>query len=91
MADPEPSVYFLDLGDSSLNFDVRVYVKDINDWLPVTHDLHMGLVKALRENGIEIPYPQRDIHVRSVADASGREIFSMEAQETEKPPVRGVP
>ncbi len=35
------------LGDSSLNFDVRVYVKDMNDWLPVMHEFHMAVVNAL--------------------------------------------
>jgi potassium efflux system protein len=34
--------------------------------MPLNHDLHMALDKALREAGIEIPFPQRDLHLRSV-------------------------
>ena len=34
--------------------------------MPLTHDLHVALNKALAENGIEIPFPQQDIHLRSV-------------------------
>ena len=65
LEDPAPAVYFLGLGDSSLNFDIRVYVKDLGDWLPVMHEFHMNVVKTLAEHGVEIPFPQRDLHIRS--------------------------
>ncbi len=63
---PAPSVYFLSLGESSLDFDVRVYVRNMGDWLPVVHEYHVAIVEALTAHGIQIPFPQRDIHVRSV-------------------------
>ncbi len=63
--DPEPSVYFMGFGDSSLDFTVRVFVKDYTDLWPVSHALHVEIDDALREVGIEIPFPQRDIHVRT--------------------------
>ncbi len=66
LKDPEPSVMFLEFGDSSLNFSIRVHVSELGHRLPVTHDLHMRLLAALRKEGIEIPFPQRDLHVRSV-------------------------
>lgn len=66
LTDPEPSVLLVGFGDSSLNFSIRVYVSELGDRMPVTHDLHIRLEKALREHKIEIPFPQRDIHVRSV-------------------------
>jgi potassium efflux system protein len=65
LSDPEPSVLLIGFGESSLDFSIRVYVSELLNRLPVTHDLHVRLEKALREHKIEIPFPQRDIHVRS--------------------------
>ena len=67
MRDPAPSVLFRQFGDSSLNFDLRAYVADFESYLPVLNDLHMCITKAFRQAGIEIPFPQRDLHVRSVS------------------------
>ncbi|MGR8933724.1 MAG: mechanosensitive ion channel domain-containing protein [Gammaproteobacteria bacterium] len=66
LKDPEPSVLFLGFGDSSLNFSIRVYVNELANRLPLTHELHMRIERALREHGIEIPFPQRDLHLRSI-------------------------
>jgi potassium efflux system protein len=65
LEEPRPTIFFTEFGDSSLNFEIRVFVKDRLRRLPLTHDLHMALDKALREAGIEIPFPQRDLHLRS--------------------------
>lgn len=67
LAEPEPSVLLVGFGDSSLNFSIRIFVSELSNRLPVAHDLHVRLEKALREHKIEIPFPQRDVHVRSVA------------------------
>ena len=63
---PAPSVFLLAFGDSALRFSVYVYVSETAHRLPVTHDLHLRLLNALKEHHIEIPFPQRDIHIRSV-------------------------
>jgi len=73
LADPEPSVVLVGFGDSSLNFSIRVFVSELFNRLPVTHDLHIRLERALREHNIEIPFPQRDIHVRSVVHEHDQE------------------
>lgn len=70
LKDPEPSVMLIELGDSALTFSVRVFVSETANRMPVTHDLHTRLVKALKEHNIEIPFPQRDIHIRSVMPES---------------------
>ncbi|MDX1433593.1 MAG: mechanosensitive ion channel [Gammaproteobacteria bacterium] len=62
---PEPAVYFLGFGESALDFEVRVFVRELGHRLPLMHELHMSIDRALRENGFEIPFPQRDIHIRS--------------------------
>jgi potassium efflux system protein len=66
---PPPTVFFLGFGDSSLNFEVRVYVREILNRIPLLHELHMAIDRALREHKIEIPFPQRDLHLRTVAAA----------------------
>lgn len=62
---PAPAIFFLGFGESSLDFEVRVFVKDFLHRWPVRHELHMEIDKALRKAGIEIPFPQRDLHLRS--------------------------
>ncbi len=66
MVDPRPTIFFTGFGDSALNFDIRVFVKDHLLRMPLIHDLHMALNKSLADAGIEIPFPQRDLHLRSV-------------------------
>jgi small-conductance mechanosensitive channel len=54
-------------GESSLDFQLRAFTK-IDTLLSVRDQLNMAVDKAFREAGIEIAFPQRDIHVRSVED-----------------------
>ena len=61
---PEPSVLFIGLGDSSLNFEVRAIVSNINKRLHVISDINFAIDAAFREHGIEIPFPQRDLNFR---------------------------
>jgi len=56
---------FLAFGDSSLNFELRCHIKNIDNRLLVLSDLNYKLDALFRQNNIEIPFPQRDIHVRS--------------------------
>ncbi|AZT85868.1 mechanosensitive ion channel protein MscS [Marinobacter sp. NP-4(2019)] len=69
--DPAPAVFCVGLGDSSIDFEVRVFVKDLLDIMPLSHEIHASVTKALREAGIEIPFPQRDLHVRTIPDLHG--------------------
>ncbi|MGO9451993.1 MAG: mechanosensitive ion channel family protein [Candidatus Binataceae bacterium] len=63
---PPPEVRFASLGDSSLNFELLLWI-NVKEVQPerVRSDLYFGLFRALKEAGIEIPFPQRDIHIRS--------------------------
>jgi potassium efflux system protein len=67
---PPPDVRFVGMGDSSLNFELLLWI-NVKEVQPeqVRSDLYFALFRALKEAGIEIPFPQRDIHIRS-ADAS---------------------
>jgi small-conductance mechanosensitive channel len=62
---PEPFVVWQEFGASSLDFEIRAYLRDIGDSLTVKSELRFAIFKALKEAGIEIPYPQRDLHVKS--------------------------
>jgi potassium efflux system protein len=64
--EPPPKVYFVGFGDSSLNFNLYVHSRELSDRLPLTHAVHEEILGALRKNGIEISFPQRDLHLRSV-------------------------
>jgi len=65
MEEPAPSALFLNFGDSSLDFRINVYVADTDNRMKTKHELHMALEKVMRENNIEIPFPQRDINIRN--------------------------
>jgi small conductance mechanosensitive channel len=53
------------LADSSVNFNVRPWVKTEDYW-PAYYDLMQGIKEALDENGIEIPFPQMDVHLNKL-------------------------
>ncbi len=62
---PEPKVLFMGFGDSSLDFEVRVYLASFDSRVPMRHEMHMQLNEALEKAGINIPFPQRDLHIIS--------------------------
>lgn len=66
---PEPSVFFMGLGDSALNFELRCFVGEIFNGASVKSDLLFTIYDGLGKAGIEVPFPQRDLHVRSMPEA----------------------
>jgi small-conductance mechanosensitive channel len=70
--DPEPGAVFLGFGDSSLDFELRCWIPRYEEGFAMRSELWVTIYRKLREAGIEIPFPQRDLHVRSV-DAPARE------------------
>lgn len=65
-ADPEPRVRFRLFGDSSLNFELLGWIAQPIDRGRVMHELNCAIYKAFHDNGIEIPFPQRDLHIRTM-------------------------
>jgi len=61
---PEPKTYFLGFGDSSLDFRLLAWV-DVDHRLAVESNIKVAINAKLAEAGIEIPFPQRDLHIRS--------------------------
>ena len=66
LSSPAPRVRFRLFGDSSLNFELLGWISKPIDRGRVTHELNCAIYKALAKNKIEIPFPQRDLHVRSM-------------------------
>jgi len=66
LSNPEPFVFFEDFAQSSLNFTLFVYLANVSLSFAVRTDLRIAILKAFRENGIEIPYPQTDVHLRDL-------------------------
>lgn len=75
LKEPGPSVFFVGFGESSLDFSLRVYVRDMDDRLPATDDIHWRIRHAFKEHNIEIPFPQRDLHIRSSSLAAGQPVI----------------
>jgi potassium efflux system protein len=66
-ASPEPMVIFGGFGESSLDFTVRAWTDDFDNWVATRSALTVRIHEALRVAGIEIPFPQRDLHLRSIS------------------------
>ena len=64
-----PRVMFRGFGDSSLNFELRCFIRNVDQRLATVSDLNFAIEKVLREANIQIPFPQRDLHLRSVDPA----------------------
>ena len=69
---PEPMVYFTGFGDSSLNFELHFWVMQENNGLQITSEVALAAMEMLDDAGIEIPFPQRDLHLRSIDPKRGR-------------------
>ncbi len=65
LSDPKPDVLFKEFGDSSLNFELRLWIPNPNPMtrFNIASDLNYAIDAAFRGNNIEIPFPQRDVHL----------------------------
>jgi small-conductance mechanosensitive channel len=63
---PEPRVFFKNFGESSLAFELICFVGDVTQSARVASDLHFAILKRLRQDGIEIPFAQRELRLRDI-------------------------
>jgi small-conductance mechanosensitive channel len=63
---PIPTPYFIQFGNSSLDFELRVWIADVDNRPRIKNEILLYIDKRFREEGIEIPFPQQDLHLRSV-------------------------
>jgi potassium-dependent mechanosensitive channel len=69
LPEPAPMALFVGFGDSSLDFELRIWVQELRMRLEVQSALLAEIDRRFRTEGIEIPFPQRDLHVRSIDPA----------------------
>lgn len=78
---PEPSVGFLDYGDSSLDFVLFIWIINPHNEMKIKSAVRFMLFEAFQKENIEIPFPQRDLHIRSV-DSKAAQILSEQGLQT---------
>lgn len=78
---PEPTALFVGFGDSSLDFVARLWTANFDEWRKVQSEVAVRINAMLKEAGIEIPFPQRDLHVRSIDPSVKREMVLDEGDE----------
>jgi len=67
--DPAPRVHFADFGDSALHFQIRLWINEPREHPQISSKVNFAIERSFRKHDIEIPFPQRDIHLRS--DSTG--------------------
>ncbi len=72
LRDPEPRVRFREFGDSSLAFELLCWIERPVDRGLVLHELNSEIYRRFAADGIKIPFPQRDIHIKELPDMPGR-------------------
>jgi small-conductance mechanosensitive channel len=60
-----PSVLFMELGESALIFEMRCFISEIDYFRQVVSEINFSIFEAFKEAGIEIPFPQTDLHLKS--------------------------
>ena len=68
LSSPKPYVLFMGFGESSLDFELRVFTPDIDYRLILQSELLQEIDREFRLNRVEIAFPQRDLHLRNVDD-----------------------
>jgi potassium efflux system protein len=83
---PEPKAVFMSFGDNALCFELRVYIKNIDDWIPMLHSMNRAIDKEFRQAGITIAFPQRDVHLDTTGPLEVRVVPGPSGSEAVKGP-----
>ena len=69
LKDPEPVAVMTAFDDSALNFELRVFLPNVEYWVSTQNELLLAIDQTFRKHNVEIAFPQRDIHIRSIQGA----------------------
>ncbi|MGF1572943.1 MAG: mechanosensitive ion channel family protein [Sumerlaeia bacterium] len=79
LEDPKPQIELMAMADSSLNFVVRPWTKTTDYWT-LFFKLNQEIKESLDANGISIPFPQRDLHIKGLPEAFAKQISENKAE-----------
>ncbi len=82
LKDPAAMASFQGFGDNSLNMVLRAFLPSLENRLQVIHELHTTIDKSFRKAGLEIAFPQRDLHISTYPAVLGQVISSGESENT---------
>lgn len=74
LKEPAPSVVFTEFGDSSLNFELRCWVKDISSMWKTQDEIMYEVDNEFKNNNISIPFPQRDLYIKEMPSSMKEEV-----------------
>lgn len=80
LSDPPPKAHFRGFGDSSLDFELRAWINEPHKHPQIRSKINFQIDKMLRKQGIEIPFPQRDLHLRSGSVRLGTDQVSIKSR-----------
>jgi len=78
LADPQTKVIFSAFGASSLDLELRVWIADFDDRRTVQSELLLEIDRRFRDLDIEIPFPQSDLHVRSIDESAAASVVNQD-------------
>ena len=77
--EPSPDVFFKEFGDSTLNFDLRVFIPSRDIFARVQHELNVAIEAEFRQKEIEIAFPQREIYIKNL---DAQSVLSQDSQKS---------
>ena len=83
-----PAAFFRGFGESALNFELQFWSARQDTWFQLQSDVTIAIAKALQEASIEVPFPQQDLHVRSLDTSVAESMANNSARITASPEVR---
>lgn len=86
LAEPAAAALFVGFGANALDFTLRAWTRDDSDWVAIRSNMGLSVFAALREAGVLIPFPQQDLHLRSMSP----ELLALLAQDR-KPTTTDAP